>query len=100
MDERPTTLAARFGWLCARREYTGAQPEGVGGVQKGGDVPDIRQMGQIAHHQAQGQDVMMAKRKIGLSELAPKVGLTLANLSILNIHRSPAIKNRGTNRAL
>ena len=28
-------------------------------------------------------DVMMAKRKIGLSELAPKVGLTLANLSIM-----------------
>ena len=28
-------------------------------------------------------DVMMAKRKIGLGELAEKIGLTQANLSIL-----------------
>ena len=28
-------------------------------------------------------DVMMAKRKMGLTELAGKVGITLANLSIL-----------------
>ncbi|MBR5524325.1 MAG: helix-turn-helix domain-containing protein, partial [Clostridia bacterium] len=28
-------------------------------------------------------DVMMAKRKIGLTELSDKVGITLANLSIL-----------------
>ena len=28
-------------------------------------------------------DVMMAKRKIGLSELAEKVDITMANLSVL-----------------
>ena len=31
-------------------------------------------------------DVMMAKRKMSLSELAGRVDLTLANLSILNNH--------------
>ena len=30
-------------------------------------------------------DVMMAKRKISLNELSDKVGITLANLSILKI---------------
>ena len=37
-------------------------------------------------------DVMMAKRKIGLSELAPKVGLTLANLSILKNNKARAVR--------
>ena len=37
-------------------------------------------------------DVMMAKRKIGLSELAPKVGLTLANLSILKNNKAKAVR--------
>ncbi len=37
-------------------------------------------------------DVMMAKRKIGLSELAPKVGLTLANLSILKNNHAKAVR--------
>ena len=37
-------------------------------------------------------DVMMAKRKIGLTELSEKVGITLANLSILKINRARAIR--------
>jgi putative transcriptional regulator len=37
-------------------------------------------------------DVMMAKRKIGLSELAGKVDLTLANLSILKNNKAKAIR--------
>ena len=35
-------------------------------------------------------DVMMAKRKIGLTELSEKVGITLANLSILKNNRARA----------
>lgn len=37
-------------------------------------------------------DVMMARRKIGLSELAARVDLTLANLSILKNSRARAIR--------
>ncbi len=37
-------------------------------------------------------DVMMAKRKIGLTELAEKVGLTQANLSILKNNKAKAIR--------
>ncbi len=37
-------------------------------------------------------DVMMAKRKIGLTELSEKVGITLANLSILKNTRARAIR--------
>jgi len=37
-------------------------------------------------------DVMMAKRKMGLSELASKVDLTLANLSILKNGKAKAIR--------
>ena len=37
-------------------------------------------------------DVMMAKRKMSLSELAPKVGLTLANLSILKNNHAKAVR--------
>lgn len=37
-------------------------------------------------------DVMMAKRKIGLSELAAKVDLTLANLSILKNNKAKAMR--------
>lgn len=37
-------------------------------------------------------DVMMAKRKIGLSELSAKVDLTLANLSILKNNKAKAIR--------
>ncbi len=37
-------------------------------------------------------DVMMAKRKIGLTELSDKVGITLANLSILKNNRARAIR--------
>lgn len=37
-------------------------------------------------------DVMMAKRKIGLSDLAAKVDLTLANLSILKNNKAKAIR--------
>ena len=37
-------------------------------------------------------DVMMAKRKIGLSELAAKIDITLANLSILKNNKAKAIR--------
>lgn len=37
-------------------------------------------------------DVMMAKRKLGLTELAERVGLTLANLSILKNGKGRAIR--------
>ncbi len=37
-------------------------------------------------------DVVMAKRKIGLSELAEKVGITPANLSILKNNKARAIR--------
>ena len=37
-------------------------------------------------------DVMMVKRKIGLTELSEKVGITLANLSILKNNRARAIR--------
>lgn len=37
-------------------------------------------------------DVMMAKRKISLGELADKVGITQANLSILKNNKAKAIR--------
>lgn len=37
-------------------------------------------------------DVMMAKRKISLSELASKVGITNANLSILKNNKAKAVR--------
>jgi putative transcriptional regulator len=37
-------------------------------------------------------DVMMAKRKMSLNELAEKVGLTNANLSILKTGKAKAIR--------
>ncbi len=37
-------------------------------------------------------DVMMAKRKISLNELSEKVGLTIANLSILKTGKAKAIR--------
>jgi putative transcriptional regulator len=37
-------------------------------------------------------DVMMAKRKITLNELSDRVGLTLANLSILKTGKAKAIR--------
>lgn len=37
-------------------------------------------------------DVMMAKRKIGLTELADKVGITPANLSVLKNNKAKAIR--------
>ncbi len=37
-------------------------------------------------------DVMMAKRKMSLNELSEKVGLTLANLSILKNNKAKAIR--------
>ena len=37
-------------------------------------------------------DVMMARRKVGLSELAARVDLTLANLSILKNGHARAIR--------
>jgi len=37
-------------------------------------------------------DVMMAKRKMSLNELAEKVGITQANLSILKNEKAKAIR--------
>lgn len=37
-------------------------------------------------------DVMMARRKMGLTELSDKVGISLANLSILKNNRAKAVR--------
>ena len=37
-------------------------------------------------------DVMMARRKMSLNELSDKVGLTLANLSILKTGKAKAVR--------
>lgn len=37
-------------------------------------------------------DVVMAQRKIGVSELAEKIGITQANLSILKNNKAKAIR--------
>ena len=37
-------------------------------------------------------DVMMAKRKIGLGDLAKEVGITNANLSILKNNKAKAVR--------
>ena len=37
-------------------------------------------------------DVMMARRKIGLTELSDKVGISLANLSILKNNKARAVR--------
>lgn len=37
-------------------------------------------------------DVMMARRKMSLNELSEKVGITLANLSILKTGKAKAIR--------
>ena len=37
-------------------------------------------------------DVMLAKRKMSVTELAEKVGITLANMSILKTGKAKAIK--------
>jgi len=43
-------------------------------------------------------DVMMAKRKIGLGELAEKVNLTQANLSVLKNGKGKAVRFSTLNR--
>lgn len=37
-------------------------------------------------------DVMMARRKMSLNELSEKVGITLANLSVLKNNKAKAIR--------
>lgn len=37
-------------------------------------------------------DVMLARRKIGMTELASRVNITLANLSVLKNNRAKAIR--------
>ena len=37
-------------------------------------------------------DVMMAKRKMSLNELSEKVGITVANLSVLKNNKAKAIR--------
>jgi len=43
-------------------------------------------------------DVMMAKRKIGLAQLASRIGLTQSNLSILKNGKGKAIRFSTLNR--
>lgn len=43
-------------------------------------------------------DVMMAKRKMSLTELAERVGITLANLSILKNGHAKAVKLETLNK--
>ena len=38
-------------------------------------------------------DVMMAKRKMSLNELSDRVGITLANLSILKNNKARAVRD-------
>lgn len=37
-------------------------------------------------------DVMLAKRKMGVSELSEKIGITLANVSILKTGKAKAVR--------
>ena len=37
-------------------------------------------------------DVMLAKRKMSVTELADKVGITIANISVLKCGRAKAVK--------
>ena len=37
-------------------------------------------------------DVMLAKRKMSVTELSEKVGITLANISVLKIGKAKALK--------
>ncbi|MDP3580448.1 MAG: helix-turn-helix transcriptional regulator [Ignavibacteria bacterium] len=37
-------------------------------------------------------DVMMARRKMSLTELAEKVGITMANLSVLKTEKARAVR--------
>ena len=59
-------------------------PQAAGGAGLNG----IRLMGQIIVN----LDVELAKRKMSLSELAERVGLTLANLSILKTGKAKAVR--------
>ena len=43
-------------------------------------------------------DVMLAKRKMTLTELSEQVGITLANLSILKTGRAKAVKLETLNK--
>ena len=53
-----------------------------------GDRDEIRLEGEIIFN----IDDMLAKRKMKVSELADKVGITLANMSILKTGKAKAIK--------
>lgn len=43
-------------------------------------------------------DVMLAKRKMSLTELSEKVGITMANLSILKTGKAKAVRIETMNR--
>ena len=43
-------------------------------------------------------DVMLAKRKMSLTELSEKVGITLANLSILKTGKAKAVRVETLNK--
>ena len=43
-------------------------------------------------------DVMMAKRKMSLTELSERVGITMANMSILKTGKAKAIRFQTLNR--
>ena len=51
----------------------------------------------MMEHETEGEiifniDVMLARRKMSVSELAARVGITLANMSILKTGKAKAIK--------
>lgn len=43
-------------------------------------------------------DVMLAKRKMSLSELSEKVGITMSNLSILKTGKAKAVRTETMNK--
>ena len=43
-------------------------------------------------------DVMLAKRKMSVTELSEKVGITMANLSVLKLGRAKAVKIETLNK--
>ena len=57
-------------------------------MQRFDENPEIQEENEIVIN----LDVMMAKRKISLTELSEKVGITLANLSILKTGKARAVR--------
>lgn len=63
---------------------------GFYGIQ--GTVYSFPEKGEVTMAIIINLDVMMAKRKVGLTELAKEVDITLANLSILKNNKAKAVR--------